>query len=158
MKLSFTLNGKKVHIDASADLRLVDLLHDHLDIASLHPSCYGGECGNCAILFNGELAYSCLLPAFTAQGSSIHTYEGIVKSTEYSDITKGFQEENAFPCAYCLPSKVVITQSILESTLDPHTQEVLEILSGTYCPCTNFHNLAKGVIRAAHHRRRRLHG
>jgi hypothetical protein len=33
----------------------------------------------------------------------------------------------------------------------------LEVFSGTYCPCTNFHNLARGVVRAGKYRRRRLH-
>ena len=158
MRVSFTLNGKAVHIDAPATLRLVDLLHDHLEIHSLHPSCYGGECGNCAILLNGELTYSCTLPAFAAEGGSIHTFEGLSLSPEYGDIVNGFREENTFPCAYCLPSKVIITQSILERTMDPEGEEVMEMLAGTYCPCTNFRKLAKGVLKAASYRRRRLHG
>lgn len=158
MRISFTLNGKKVEVEAPEAMRLVDLLHDRLEIHSLHPSCYGGECGNCAILLNGELTYSCIVPAFSAQGSSIHTYEGISLSPEYEDIITGFREEQAHPCAYCLPSKVIITQSILERTLDPEEEEIMETLAGTYCPCTNFRNLTKGVVRAASYRRRRLHG
>ena len=157
MRIRFTLNGNAVEAETHTSTRLVDLLHRDLQIQSLHPSCYDGQCGNCAILFNGELVYSCLLPAFAAQGSSIYTYEGIVNTLEYNDIISGFHDAQAHPCTYCLPAKVVMTQSILESTLDPSQQEVLESFSGTYCPCTNFHNLARGVIRAGEYRRRRLH-
>ena len=157
MIIRFTLNGRFVEIDAPPSTRLVDILHHELQIQSLHPACYDGQCGNCAVIFNGELVYSCLLPVFTAQESSIYTYEGIVNTLEYNDIISGFHDEKAYPCTYCLPSKVVITQSILESTLDPSQQEILESFSGTYCPCTNFHNLARGVIRAGEYRRRRLH-
>ncbi len=157
MRIRFTLNGNPIEAEAHTSTRLVDLLHREIQVQSLHPSCYDGQCGNCAVLFNGELVYSCLLPAFAAQGSSIYTYEGIVKTLEYNDIISGFHDEQAYPCTYCLPAKVVITQSILESTVDPNTQEVLEAFSGTYCPCTNFNNLARGVIRAGEYRRRRLH-
>ncbi|MDY7026851.1 MAG: 2Fe-2S iron-sulfur cluster-binding protein [Spirochaetota bacterium] len=157
MKVSFTLNGQEVSVDAPPSMRLVDLLHNRLKIDSMHPSCYQGECGNCAVLYNGELSYSCMMPVFSAEGSSIWTFEGISQTDEYGDIIRGLREEQAFPCSYCLPSKVVIIHSILENTLDPSTQEVLEVFSGTYCPCTNFHNLARGVIRAGFYRRRRLH-
>ncbi len=158
MRVSFTLNGRRIDTEVPAEMRLVDLLHDHFEIRSLHPSCYGGECGNCAVLFNGELTYSCILPASSAQDSNIFTFEGISRLPDYEDILEGFRIEKSYPCAYCLPSKVVITQSILESTLDPASEEVLEILAGTYCPCTNFLNLTKGILRAATIRRTRLHG
>jgi aerobic-type carbon monoxide dehydrogenase small subunit (CoxS/CutS family) len=157
MRLSFTLNGKRVNIDAPAAMRLVDLLHDRLEINSLHPSCYAGECGNCAILLDGELTYSCIVPVFSAQGRTINTFEGISLSPEYEDITAGFRDEKAYPCAYCLPSKVIITQSILEKNLDPKEEEIMETLAGTYCPCTNFRNLTRGIMRAASYRRRRLY-
>ena len=157
MKIRFTLNGRAVEAQTSTSTRLVDMLHKDLQIKSLHPSCYDGQCGNCAVILNGELVFSCLLPAFAVQETSIYTYEGIVNTLEYNDIISGFHDEKAYPCAYCLPAKVVITQSILESTLDPTEQEILETFSSTYCPYTNFNNLARGVIRAGEYRRRRLH-
>jgi len=157
MKLSFTLNHQLVSVDAPASQRLSDLLHDTLQIHSIHPSCYRGECGNCAVILNGELAFSCILPVFAADKGEIITYEGLRDSEEYEDIMKGLREEKAFPCSYCLPSKVVIIKSILENSLDPSTQEIFETFSGTSCPCTNFHNLARGVKRAGFHRRSRLH-
>ncbi|HDQ15335.1 MAG TPA: hypothetical protein ENN41_11040 [Sediminispirochaeta sp.] len=158
MRLHFILNGRYVDVTTQPSTRLVDLLHDQLDIESLHPACYGGECGNCAIIFNGDLVYSCLIPAFAAQDASIYTYEGIVKSAGYADIQRGFQEENSFPCRYCLASKVVITQSILENNQDPDRQEIMEVLSGTYCSCTNLNKMTKGIIKAAYHRRRSSYG
>ena len=157
MKLRFTLNGRSIEAETSTSTRLADFLRRELQLQSLHPSCYDGQCGNCAILLDGELVYSCLLPGFAVQGRSITTYEGIIDTLDYNDIISGFHDEQAHPCTYCLPAKVVITQSILESTLDPSQQEVLEVFSGTYCPCTNFHNLARGVVRAGKYRRRRLH-
>jgi len=157
MRVDFTLNGRRVSINTPASLRLADLLHNNLKVESLHPSCYRGECGNCAILMNGELTYSCMLPVFAAQGSSILTFEGILESVEYEDIQRGLSEEQSFPCNYCRPSKLVIIESILMNNPEPKIQEVLEVFSGTYCPCTNLHNLARGVIRAAFYRRRRRH-
>ncbi len=159
MKISFTLNGRDVETDVSPSARLVDILHDELSVSSLHPACYKGQCGNCAILFNGKLVYSCLFPAFTAEGSYIHTYEGLSRTTGYEDIIHALEETGSRPCNYCLASKVVIIQSILETTLAPSLEYIYEAFSGTYCPCTNFNRIAGGVQRAAEIRRERTeHG
>ncbi len=155
MKISFTLNGRDVAVDSDPSLRLVDLLHDSLSVTSLHPACYKGQCGNCAILFNGKLIYSCLMPAFAAEGSFVHTYEGISSSTGFEDILKGLEETDARPCSYCFASKVIIIQSILENTLAPTLEYIYEAFSGTYCPCTNFNKIAQGVRMAAEFRRER---
>lgn len=156
MKISFTLNGKDVTVDTAPGARLVDVLHNELSITSIHPACYKGQCGNCALLLNGKLVYSCLLPAFTAEGSFIHTYEGLSRTTAYQDIISGLEEADARPCNYCLASKIMIIQSILENSLNPSLQYIYESFSGTYCPCTNFNKLAEGVMHAAELRRERL--
>lgn len=156
MKISFTLNGKDVSVDVSPSMRLVDLLRNELSISSLHPTCYNGNCGNCALLLNGKLVYSCLIPAFAAEGAFIHTYEGTSRSTGYEDILHGLEEAGALPCSFCFASKVMIIQSILENTLSPSIQYIYESFAGTYCPCTNFNTIAKGIQRAAELRRMRL--
>ncbi|MFO7850641.1 MAG: 2Fe-2S iron-sulfur cluster-binding protein [Spirochaetia bacterium] len=156
MKISFTLNGKDVSVEASPSLRLADLLREKLSVTSLHPTCYNGNCGNCALLFNGKLVYSCLIPAFAAEGAFIHTYEGISRSTGYEDILQGLEETGARPCSFCFASKIMIIQAILENTLSPSLQYIYESFSGTYCPCTNFNTIAKGIHRSAELRRRRL--
>ena len=156
MRISFTLNGKYVTANAPPSQRLVDLLREEMSVKGLHPSCYNGHCGNCAILFNGELVYACLLPAFAAEDAYIHTYEGIRRSTGYEDILQGLEEADARPCPYCLPSKVIIAQSILETTLEPTSSYIYEAFSGTYCPCTNFNRLVRGVQISAELRRKRL--
>ncbi len=156
MILTFTLNGRDISLESSPTMRLVDLLQNELSVEGLHPTCYNGECGNCAVLFNGKLVYSCLLPAFAAEGAFIHTYEGIRRSTGYQDIIRGLEEADARPCEFCLPSKVLIVQSILENSLDPGTELIFEALSGTYCPCTNFNRMVQGVRNAAELRRIRL--
>ena len=156
MKISFSLNGREIQIDADPSIRLVDLLRNELDLDSLHPACYSGRCGNCAILLNGSLVYSCLQPAFAAEGAFIHTYEGLRRSAGYEDIIYGLEETGGRPCNYCLPSKVVIIQSILENTLHPTVHGIYEAFSGTYCPCTNYKTLAEGIRKSAELRRKRL--
>jgi aerobic-type carbon monoxide dehydrogenase small subunit (CoxS/CutS family) len=156
MKLSFILNGRDVEKEVDPAARLVDVLREEFGITSFHPSCYEGHCGNCALLMGGTLVYSCILPAFAAMNASVHTYEGIIRSTEYSDIEAGFEEAGYSPCPFCLPSKTVITQSILESSLEPLRHTILDAFSGSYCPCTNLDGLVEAIQAASRHRRRRL--
>jgi aerobic-type carbon monoxide dehydrogenase small subunit (CoxS/CutS family) len=154
--LHFVLNGRDIEREVDPAARLVDVLHDEFGISSLHPSCFAGHCGNCALLLNGTLVYSCIMPAFAAMDASLHTYEGIVRSKEYHDIEQGFSDAEYSPCPFCLPSKTVITQSILESSLEPGRQTVLDSFSGSFCPCTNLEGLVEAIQTAARYRRRRL--
>jgi aerobic-type carbon monoxide dehydrogenase small subunit (CoxS/CutS family) len=156
MKLSLILNGRDVEREVDPAARLVDVLHDEFGITSFHPSCYEGQCGNCVLLLNGVLVYSCIMPAFAAMNSSIHTYEGIIRSKEYHDIEEGFAEAEYSPCPFCLPSKTVIAQAILEHSLNPTRQTVLDSFSGIFCPCTNLDGLVAALQSAARYRRRRL--
>ncbi len=156
MKISFILNGRDIAKEVDPAARLVDVLHEDFGITSLHPSCYEGHCGNCAILFNDTLVHSCIIPTFAAANASIHTYEGIIRSKEYHDIEEGYSEAEYTPCPFCLPSKTVITQSILERSLDPTRQSILDSFSGSFCPCTNLDGLVMAIQAAARYRRRRL--
>ena len=67
MTVTFLLNGKQVSLEIPPGKRLVDVLREDFDLKGNRPGCYAGVCGTCAVLLNGELAYSCMVPAFAVQ-------------------------------------------------------------------------------------------
>ena len=55
--------------------RLLDVLREDLHLTGTKEGCGEGECGACAILFNGELANSCLIPALQANNATLTTID-----------------------------------------------------------------------------------
>ena len=72
-----TVNGRAVTLNAYPLARLLDVLREELRLTGTKEGCGEGECGACAVLIDGELANSCLVPVLQAEGTSITTIEGV---------------------------------------------------------------------------------
>ncbi len=155
MDLTFTLNGKQVSCNVSADTPLFRTLMDTFNITSIKHGCSRGMCGNCVILFNGKPRLSCLIPVFAAAGQEIITYERFQKTRECTTIVRGFSDVHVMPCEYCAPSKMLIAFGILNSNPEPEKEEILESYSFNACSCVEPNKLVQGVMRAAVYQGRR---
>lgn len=75
--VTVTINGQQHTVETPPMKRLLDLLREDLRLTGTKEGCGEGECGACAILLNGELANSCLIPALHADRAHITTIEGL---------------------------------------------------------------------------------
>ena len=76
MTIGFILNGEDVTAKADSAVRLIDILRRNFGMTGAKCGCLAGRCGACAVIFNGAIAKSCLIPAFRVHGSEIITIEG----------------------------------------------------------------------------------
>lgn len=155
MRIEFTLNGSAVQVTAPADALLLDLLRREFGLSGARPGCMRGQCGTCAVLFNGALTRACLLPAFRIEHSEIVTIEGFVKSKEFVDIEYGFERAEMDPCRFCISSKILVAHSLLLNELKPNDQQIERATSGVWCRCTSYSSFVDGIRYAAHARRKR---
>ena len=58
MRVSFTVNGNSVMVEAEPLARLLDVLRVDLGLHGVKEGCGEGECGACAILLNGRIVNS----------------------------------------------------------------------------------------------------
>ena len=158
MTISFILNGEDVVIRSEANVRLIEILRVNFGLLGTKTGCLAGKCGFCAVLFNGDVSYGCLIPAFSLRGSEVITIEGFSHTSEYHDIVEGFEQAKLETCGYCLTSKILHTEALLERIKRPSRMEILHAFGGIKCRCTDPEKLIEGIEKAVEIRQRRLYG
>ncbi len=146
---SFVLNGRSVESAADPLSRLLDVLRDGLGDTSVKEGCGEGECGACAVLMNGRLVNSCLVPLAEAEGAEILTMAGLRETDSGRLLIRSFSREGAVQCGFCTPGFVMAAEALLRENPRPNELEIREGLSGNLCRCTGYDLLVKAVAAAA---------
>jgi len=149
MRIEFVLNGKEVGVDTDPAKRLLDVLRNDFGCTGVKEGCGEGECGACAVLVDGRLVNSCILPVIAARGLEVTTIEGFRETERYRVIEEAFDEAGAVQCGFCTPGFVLAAEALLRQNPGPDEEQVREGLSGNLCRCTGYGALVRGVLDAA---------
>ena len=150
MKIAFSLNGSQVEVEAPANITLLHLLREYLELTGPKPGCEIGECGACAVLLDGQVVNSCQLLAPQAAGRVVTTIEGIRDADGGpNDLQLAFQEYGAVQCGYCTPGMIMAAEALLTKNTDPTREEIREGISGTLCRCTGYQQIVDAVEATA---------
>jgi aerobic carbon-monoxide dehydrogenase small subunit len=146
MRISFTLNGQSVGVEAPADTTLLALLRDHLNLTGTKCGCEIGECGACSVILNGEVVNSCLVLAPQAAGQSVITIEGIrAADGGPNDLQNAFIDAGAVQCGFCTPGMIVAATALLNKHGRPTREQIVEGISGNLCRCTGYQQIIDAV-------------
>lgn len=146
MRMSFSLNGVLVEVEAEPDEMLLTVLRRNLGLRSVRETCGMGICGACTALLNGEPVSTCIFLAPLAQGCDITTVEGLGGD---HPVQRAFEEEHAFQCGYCTPGMILTVKSLLEENPRPSDEEIKVALGGNLCRCGCYVKILRAVKRAA---------
>jgi carbon-monoxide dehydrogenase small subunit len=128
--------------------RLLDVLREEMHLTGTKEGCGEGECGACAVLMNGAIVNSCLIPAVEANGADIRTIEGIASGDQLSAVQEAFLECGGAQCGICTPGMVIAAVALLEKHPHPTDSEIREGLAGNLCRCTGYQKIFAAVVRA----------
>jgi len=149
MKLSFTLNGRPVTLDAAPDRRAVDLLREDLHALDVKEGCGTGECGACSVLIDGVHKLSCLLLAAQLDGRAVVTAAGLGEGDAPHPVQTAFAGQGAVQCGYCTPGMAVAAAALLAENPAPGREDIRRALSGNLCRCTGYVKIVDAVEEAA---------
>jgi carbon-monoxide dehydrogenase small subunit len=128
--------------------RLLDVLREELRLTGTKEGCGEGECGACAVLLDGALVNSCLVPAVHADGASITTIEGVAQGDDLSAVQQAFLEHGGAQCGICTPGMVLAAVNLLEKCPNPTEADVRSGLAGNLCRCTGYMKIFESVLAA----------
>jgi len=147
--IRFRLNGREVSASGDPLRRLLDVLREDFGLTGVKEGCGEGECGACAVLIDGRLVNSCLVPVGDVEGRSVLTVEGFRETDRYRAIAAAMEETGAVQCGFCTPGFVMAAEALLRKNPDPSVEEIREALSGNLCRCTGYHAIVYAVRKAA---------
>src|SRR3981189_3321576 len=105
--MRFRLNGTTVSLDGVGSRRLLDVLREEMHLTGTKEGCGEGECGACAVMMNGAIVNSCLVPAIEARGTEIRTVEGVADGAQLHEVQEAFLECGGAQCGICTPGMVI---------------------------------------------------
>ena len=147
--VQLAVNGELHRIEVPPMKRLLDVLREDLRLTGTKEGCGEGECGACAVLMNGELVNSCLIPALQADGASLCTIEGVSTEGHLHPIQQCFLENGGAQCGICTPGMILATHHLLDKHPMPTLEQIQEGLAGNLCRCTGYMRIFEAVQKAA---------
>jgi len=147
--LSFTLNGTPQSLSVHPMTRLLDLIREDLGLTGTKEGCGEGECGACAVLLNGRVVNSCLVPAIQIEGAELVTIEGLATASGLHPVQAALLTHNGAQCGFCSPGMAITASDLLRRCPNPDHGAVKNALSGNLCRCTGYAKIVESVEDAA---------
>ena len=144
MQVTLTVNGTSHTVDVPADMPLLWVLRDVLDLKGTKFGCGVAQCGACTVHLNGTPTRSCVLPATAVQGAAITTIEGLDPEGEHP-LQRAWQELDVPQCGYCQAGQLMSAAALLKAKPKP-TDADIDAAITNICRCGTYPR-----IRAAIH-------
>lgn len=151
-EISFSVNGERKTVQAYPMERLLDVLRQQLRLTGAKEGCGEGECGSCAVLMDGVLVNSCLVPVLQADESSLITIEGLARGETLNFLQAAFLQCGGAQCGICTPGMILAASYLLNGKPEPTKEEIQEGLAGNLCRCTGYSQIVEAVAEASRRR------
>jgi len=149
VKIELRVNGEKVTVESYPMARLLDVLREDIGLTGTKEGCGEGECGACAVMLNGELVNSCLVPVLQVAGSDILTIEGLTRDGRLHPLQQAFALTGGAQCGICTPGMILAAYQLLEQRPQPTEEQIREGLAGNLCRCTGYQKIFDAVRLAS---------
>lgn len=148
MPISLKINGTSRTVDVPADMPLLWVLRDELDLKGTKFGCGANRCGACTVHVNGAAQRSCTFPVSRAAGAEVTTIEGLSPDGAHA-VQKAWEELDVPQCGYCQAGQMMAAASLLEKTPKPTNAQIDSALNTNLCRCATYLRIRAAVHRAA---------
>ena len=153
MQISFTLNGEATTVDAPADMPLLWVLREKLQLTGTKFGCGIAACGACTVHINGVAMRTCVMPFSAIEGATVKTIEGVAAQTgELSAVQEAWIEFQAPQCGYCQSGMIMAVEALLDANPNPSDDDIDNAISNI-CRCGTYERIRPAIHAAARARR-----
>ncbi len=153
MPVTFTVNGKPTTVDVVADMPLLWVLRDVLDLKGTKFGCGIAQCGACTVHVDGAPTRSCFLPVSAVANKKVTTIEGLSPDGSHP-LQRAWQELDVPQCGYCQAGQLLTAAALLVKIAKPTDAQIDTAMNGNVCRCGTYLRIKEAIHLAANGGRR----
>ena len=148
MPVSFSVNGKPTTVDVPADMPLLWVLRDVLDLKGTKFGCGAAQCGACTVHLNGAPTRTCVTPVSAVQGARVTTIEGLSPDGSHP-VQKAWEDIDVPQCGYCQSGQIMSAAALLAKNPKPTDADIDQAMNGNICRCATYLRIRAAIHKAA---------
>ena len=148
MSFEFVVNGRPAKVDVPADMPLLWVIRQVLNLPGTKFGCGAALCGACTVLIDGQAARSCVTNVSSVAGKQITTIEGLSPDGSHP-VQVAWQEIDVPQCGYCQAGQIMSAAAPLAANPRPTDAQIHEAMEGNLCRCGTYLRIREATRRAA---------
>jgi isoquinoline 1-oxidoreductase subunit alpha len=148
MPYKLTVNGKTVTVDVPADMPLLWVIREVLNLPGTKFGCGMSLCGACTVHVNGAATRSCVTTIAEANGKQVTTIEGLASNTLHP-LQKAWMDIDVAQCGYCQAGQIMSAAALLKQHPNPTDAEIDAAMEGNLCRCGTYLRIREAIHKAA---------
>ncbi len=148
MPFEFAINGRPTRVDVPANMPLLWVIRDVLNLRGTKYGCGVALCGACTVHIDGEATRSCVTDVSSVAGKKITTIEGLSPDGSHP-AQVAWQEIDVPQCGYCQAGQIMSAAALLAKIPQPSNAQIDEAMEGNLCRCGTYLRIREAIHRAA---------
>lgn len=144
---NLNINDEFISVDAPADMALLWVLRDKLNITGPKYGCGVNVCKACTCLINGKATTTCVTQVSQVVGKTITTIEGLAKGSTLHPVQKAWLDLDVPQCGFCQPGQIMEAVGLLKRTKNPSDADIDAIEN--ICRCGTYGRIREAIRAAA---------
>ena len=148
MPFTLNVNNRTTTVDVPADMPLLWVIRDVLNLKGTKFGCGIAQCGACTVHLRGRPVRSCMTPVSMAANAPITTIEGLSADGTHP-LQVAWQEIDVPQCGYCQAGQIMSAAALLTATPKPTDADIDRAMTGNVCRCGNYSRIRQASHKAA---------
>jgi len=148
MAYNLKINGKAQTVDVPAEMPMLWVLRDTLNMKGTKFGCGIGACGACTIQVDGIAVRGCQTQVSTVGNKAVMTIEGLSADGSHP-LQKAWQTVDVPQCGYCQAGQIMTAAALLAKTPKPTDAQINTAMTGNICRCGTYLRIREAIHIAA---------